>query len=78
MQVEVIKMPECWLCNDIIDFRDEVEMILDEPQYDAVIVDGVAKQVVITARYFCSDAHANEYKQWLDSHKLVSTGKLKG
>ena len=69
MQVDIVKLPECWQCNEIIDFRDEVEVILDEPQHDARIVYGEIVPVLITARYFCSDAHADEYKQWLANHK---------
>jgi len=70
MQVDIVKLPECWQCNEIIDFRDEVEVILDEPQHDAAIVNGEIRPVLITARYFCSTAHADEYKQWLANHKM--------
>lgn len=69
MKVEVVRLPECFLCNETIDFRDEVELVLDEPQHDAAIVNGEVKPVLITARYFCSEAHANDYKQWLANHK---------
>jgi hypothetical protein len=69
MQVQIVKDTECFLCNQSMSIESEVELVLDEPQHDARIVYGDIVPVLITARYFCSDAHADEYKQWLDNHK---------
>jgi len=68
-RIEVTALPECWLCKNSMDMANEVEVVLDEPQYDACVVNGEAKLLKITARYFCSEAHANDYKQWLSNHK---------
>jgi hypothetical protein len=52
-----------------LDLGNEVEVVLDTPQHDARIVDGEARLVTITSRYFCSEAHANDYKQYLANHR---------